>query len=64
VLVQRPTELGQVLVDTMELVRRIHQGMTSRLAQREIYDRAFAPPVVSQKWFDYIEGGSGPPTKG
>jgi hypothetical protein len=55
--------LDEVLVDTTDLVRRIHESMTSRLAQRAIYDRDFAPPVVSRKWFDYIESGSRPPTK-
>lgn len=55
VLVQQPSDIEAALRDTLELVRRIHAGETSRLRQRAVYDGHFAPSVVSAKWFSYLE---------
>jgi len=55
VLVQKPTDLDATLRDTLELVQRLLAGKTSRLRQRAAYDAHYAPEVVANKWFSYLE---------
>lgn len=54
VLVENPADPAAVLRDTLELVGRIRSGRTSRLRQRAVYEQAFAPGVVAEKWFSYL----------
>jgi glycosyltransferase involved in cell wall biosynthesis len=63
VLVLKPTDIEATLRDTLELVRRIHAGETSRLRQRAIYDSYFTPEVVSKMWFTYLEAAKPTNTK-
>ncbi|MFT3782556.1 MAG: glycosyltransferase family 4 protein [Nibricoccus sp.] len=56
VLVAQPANPEAALNDTLELVRRIQAGKTSRLRQRAVYDSHYAPAVVAAKWFSYLEG--------
>ncbi len=39
-----------------ELSARIHEGVTSRVAQRDAYDKNFSPSVVGRRWMEFIEG--------
>ncbi len=39
---------------TVELVRRIRSGETSRCAQRQVYDRLFSPEIVARQWIDFL----------
>jgi hypothetical protein len=58
-LVENPADVGAVLADTLELVAKIRGSQTSRTKQRAVYDAHFAPDVVAQRWFSYLEGGVG-----
>jgi glycosyltransferase involved in cell wall biosynthesis len=60
VLVKQPTDIDTCLRDTLELVRRLHAGATSRLRQRAVYDAHFSPDVVARQWFDFLEAGPPP----
>ncbi len=55
VLVENPADESAVLAQVLSLVQRIRGGITSRKAQRAVYDERFAPEVVSRAWFDYLE---------
>jgi glycosyltransferase involved in cell wall biosynthesis len=55
VVLDHPCTPESALPGVLELVRRLRAGETSRLAQRDVYDRRFAPDVVSRLWFDYLE---------
>lgn len=56
VIVRDPKDVAKTAEDTLTLVDRLYSGKTSRLAQRAIYDEKFAPPRVSELWFNYLEG--------
>lgn len=60
VLVDNPRDVNAVLACTLELAGRIRGGRTSRQAQRRVYDENFAPTVVAQRWFEFLEGNSAP----
>lgn len=55
ILVADPADPSAVLRDTLELVRRLRAGETSRLRQRAAYNAHYAPEVVAAKWFGYLE---------
>jgi glycosyltransferase involved in cell wall biosynthesis len=55
VVIVDPTDPEAVLKDTLALVERLYGGLTSRRAQRAIYDSRFAPERVAQLWFAYLE---------
>lgn len=55
IVLDHPCTLDSALAGALELVRRLRTGETSRLAQREVYDRHFEPSVVSRQWFEYFE---------
>ncbi|MEO6568741.1 MAG: glycosyltransferase [Opitutaceae bacterium] len=50
----RPT-LAELATDVRVLASRISAGQTSRIAQRAVYDKTFAPPVVAALWLDFFE---------
>ncbi|MGB8167739.1 MAG: glycosyltransferase family 4 protein [Chthoniobacteraceae bacterium] len=50
--------LGEMEASTLELVRRIRGGETSRLAQRRVYDGYFSPETVFRCWLDFFCGKS------
>ncbi|MEO7413148.1 MAG: glycosyltransferase [Opitutaceae bacterium] len=50
----RPT-LAELATDVRVLAARISAGQTSRIAQRAVYDKTFAPPVVAALWLEFFE---------
>jgi glycosyltransferase involved in cell wall biosynthesis len=48
--------LGEMEASTLELVRRIRVGETSRFAQRRVYDDHFSPETVTRCWLDFFTG--------
>jgi glycosyltransferase involved in cell wall biosynthesis len=60
VVLDHPCTTDAAAAGVAGLAERIRTGKISRLAQREIYDRFFAPAVVSRQWFDYFENAPPP----
>jgi capsular polysaccharide biosynthesis protein/glycosyltransferase involved in cell wall biosynthesis len=58
VVLDHPCTVDSALPGVLELVRRLRSGSASRSAQRAVYDKRFAPPVVSQQWFTYLENSA------
>jgi len=56
VVVNEHADFDTTLRETLTLVERLYEGKTSRLNQRAVYDARFAPPRVSELWFNYLEG--------
>jgi glycosyltransferase involved in cell wall biosynthesis len=54
VLAPAAASLAELGGSVRTLADRILAGTTSRRRQRLIYDQEFAPPVVSQRWFDFF----------
>ena len=55
-IVVEPSPSEETLaVAVRQLADRIREGRTSRTEQRGIYDRHFAPSVVSHAWCSYLE---------
>jgi Glycosyltransferase len=55
IVVEQPHSVATLASAVGRLAARIRRGATSRLAQRAAYDRAFAPPVVSDAWCAFFE---------
>ncbi len=53
-LVQHPENYEECRAAVLALAARIHEGRTSRAAQRAVWDRRFAPAVVRTQWLDYL----------
>ncbi|HUR56875.1 MAG TPA: glycosyltransferase family 4 protein, partial [Opitutaceae bacterium] len=47
--------LAELAADVRTLAARISAGQTSRVAQRAVYDKTFAPPVVAALWLEFFE---------
>jgi glycosyltransferase involved in cell wall biosynthesis len=47
--------LAELAADVRALATRIATGKTSRVAQRAVYDKNFAPPVVAALWLEFFE---------
>jgi glycosyltransferase involved in cell wall biosynthesis len=47
--------LAELAADVRVLAGRITSGATSRVAQRGVYDKTFAPQVVAALWMDFFE---------
>lgn len=47
--------LAELAADVRVLAGRILSGATSRVAQRAVYDKTFAPKVVAALWMDFFE---------
>lgn len=54
VLAPAPASLAELGGSVRALADRILAGTTSRRRQRLLYDQQFAPPVVAQRWFDFL----------
>lgn len=50
--------LAELAADVRVLAARITSGQTSRVAQRAVYDKTFAPPVVAALWLEFFESKS------
>lgn len=55
VVVSHPASDTDLRNAVIELGDRIRNGTTSRVAQREAYDRNFSPSVVGRRWMEFIE---------
>lgn len=44
----------QILACTLAFVDRIRSGKTSRVAQRRVYDKHFAPTTVGRRWLEFF----------
>ena len=55
VVVSHPASDVDLRNAVTELSDRIRHGTTSRVAQREAYDRNFSPSVVGGRWMEFIE---------
>jgi glycosyltransferase involved in cell wall biosynthesis len=47
--------LSSLAADVRLLASRISSGATSRVAQRAVYDKNFAPAIVAARWLDFLE---------
>jgi glycosyltransferase involved in cell wall biosynthesis len=54
-VVDEPHTPEKLAAAAREMAGRIRHGATSRLAQRRVYDRFFAPPVVAHAWSSFFE---------
>lgn len=54
-VVPQPHTLDSLAATVREMAGRIRAGLTSRIGQRRVYDRLFAPSVVADTWCAYIE---------
>ncbi len=55
VVVPFPQDESGFRTAVIEMSNRLREGRTSRLAQRAVYDRHFAPAVVGERWMEFIE---------
>ena len=55
-LVQHPENYEECRAAVLRLAARLHDGQTSRAAQRAVWERRFAPAVVRAQWLEFLEG--------
>ncbi len=58
-LVQHPENYEECRAAVLALAARLHEGRTSRSAQRAVWERRFAPSLVRRQWLEFLEGSKG-----
>ena len=53
-LVGNPEHYDECRAAVLRLAARLHDGLTSRTAQRAVWERRFAPPLVRTRWLEYL----------
>ncbi len=53
-LVLHPDNYDECRAAVLALAARIHDGQTSRAAQRAVWERRFGPALVRQQWLEYL----------
>ncbi len=53
-LVQHPEDYDECRAAVLRLAARLHDGLTSRAAQRAVWERRFAPAVVRAQWLEFL----------
>jgi glycosyltransferase involved in cell wall biosynthesis len=60
IVISGPADTERLAGAAAEMARRLRSGQTSRLAQRDSYDRTFNPETVLEKWYSFLEGERAP----